>query len=104
MRLINVIKVSNNSVHAARPTPIVQSCASSRDRATNPVVEAAMADETVVVVTVGVAVAAAAVVVVVWVKGIEVTKGMYPPTGTWHKSETSRGAVVEEEEEKGVVT
>ena len=64
-----------------------------------------MADETVVVVTVGVAVAAAAAaVVVVWVKGIEVTKGMYPPTGTWHKSETSRGAVVEEEEEKGVVT
>ena len=83
----------------------MQSCASSRDRATNPVVEAAMADETVVVVTVGVAVAAAAAaVVVVWVKGIEVTKGMYPPTGTWHKSETSRGAVVEEEEEKGVVT
>jgi hypothetical protein len=55
-----------------------------------------MADETVVVVIVGVA---------VWVKGgMEVTKGMYPPTGTWHKSETSRGAVVEEEEEKGVVT
>jgi hypothetical protein len=54
-----------------------------------------MADETVVVVVVGVA---------VWVKGMEVTKGMYPPTGTWHKSETSRGAVVEEEEEKGVVT
>ena len=85
----------------------MQSCASSKDRATNPVVEAAMADEVVVVVVVGVAVAVVvvAVGVAVWVKGgMEVTKGMYPPTGTWHKSETSRGAVVEEEEEKGVVT
>ena len=52
-----------------------------------------------------VAVVVVAVGVAVWVKGgMEVTKGMYPPTGTWHKSETSRGAGVEEEEEKGVVT
>jgi CBS-domain-containing membrane protein len=68
-----------------------------------------MADEAVVVVVVGVAVAVVVVAVgvavaVVVVAVREVTKGMYPPTGTWHKSETSRGAVVEEEEEKGVVT